>query len=224
MYLGESSDYFTKNPLWHIADSPWKARLVFEMIQKHQLIPKKIAEIGCGAGEILNQLYDLLPADVSFSGFDISQDAIKLARSREKDRLTFINEDMLERQDHFDLLLVMDVIEHVENYFEFIRKCRTQSDYTLFHIPLDLSVLSMLRNSFYYARERVGHIHYFTKDTALLTLQDCGYEIIDWSYNSLNLYRKPYSPKTLYRNICKLIVPDFTVRLFGAYSLLVLAK
>jgi 2-polyprenyl-3-methyl-5-hydroxy-6-metoxy-1,4-benzoquinol methylase len=131
---------------------------------------------------------------------------------------------MFETQEHFDLLLVMDVIEHVENCFEFIRKCKAKSDYTIFQIPLDLSVLSMLRNSFYYGRERVGHIHYFTKDTALLTLKECGYEIIDWKYNSLNLYRKPYSPKTWYRNICKLFAPDFTVRLFGTYSLCILAK
>ena len=36
-------------------------------------------------------------------------------------------------------------------------------------------------------RQRFGHIHYFTKETALQLLIDLGYNIIDWFYTAVAL-------------------------------------
>jgi hypothetical protein len=33
-----------------------------------------------------------------------------------------------------------------------------------------------------YMRETYGHLHYFTRETALATLSDIGYEIVDYFY------------------------------------------
>ena len=229
IYTDENSAYFKNNPTWDVADSPWKARCVFTFIQRHSLRPKTVAEVGCGAGEILNQLHAMLPDDVQFSGFDIAPDAIELAKPREKERLGFYNENIFlqnggggQNRERFDFLLVMDVIEHVEDCFDFIRQCCAKADYVLFKIPLDLNVLDMLRNRFYSRRKSVGHIHYFTKDTALLTLRDCGCHIIDWQYRSMVADQRPYDPRILYRKLLFAIAPDFAVRLFGGYSLFVL--
>jgi hypothetical protein len=74
---------------------------------------------------------------------------------------------------HFDIVMAIDVFEHVEDYFGFLRKLRGKAEYKIFHIPLELSVQSVLRSSIIIeGRKSVGHIHYFTKETALETLKD----------------------------------------------------
>ena len=45
----------------------------------------------------------------------------------------------------FDLLLMLDVFEHVEDYIGLLRAVRSKAKQKLFHIPLDLSVQSVLR-------------------------------------------------------------------------------
>jgi NAD dependent epimerase/dehydratase family/Transposase len=60
--------------------------------------------------------------------------------------------------------------------------------YKIFQIPLDLSMQTVLRATpFIRDRQRFGHIHYFTKETALQLLSDLGYNIIDWFYTAVAL-------------------------------------
>ena len=59
---------------------------------------------------------------------------------------------------------MLDVIEHVEDYFSFLRDIRTKSSYKLFHIPLEVSVQGVLRGKIFLRnRDLYGHLHYFTK-------------------------------------------------------------
>ena len=136
IYTEEKGEYLLKNPTWHVEDSPWKAKQILKMLNRHPINPKSIAEVGCGAGEILNQLYLALPTDLTFTGFDISIDAFNFAKERENERLKFRLGDFSETREKFDLLLAMDVFEHVDDYMGFLRSCKRRSKYTIFHIPL----------------------------------------------------------------------------------------
>ena len=71
-------EYLQKNPTGHLEDSPWKAVQVFRMIQRRNLAPKSICEVGCGAGEILKQLQDRMDEDCTFCGYEISGQAFDL--------------------------------------------------------------------------------------------------------------------------------------------------
>lgn len=228
IYTRENSEYLLKNPTWHVEDSPWKAKQVLKMLQRHNIAIKTVTEIGCGAGEILNQLHRVMPVEVSFTGYDISSDAITLAKLREKERLHFRHEDLLKAEASFDLLLMMDVFEHVENPLEFLRRCRTKANYHVFHIPLDISVQSVLRNKLMHWRSALGHLHYFTKETALATVQDAGYEVLDHFYTlgSIECGNNDFMsvPASLLRRSIFSLHQDVAVRLLGGFSLLVLAK
>ena len=92
-YKDSHSSYLKRNPDWHVTDSPWKAKQIVKMIKKNHLDAKRIAEVGCGAGEILNQLHHTLEGNINFFGYEIALDAFKLCESRKKDRLSFFNED-----------------------------------------------------------------------------------------------------------------------------------
>jgi hypothetical protein len=136
----------------------------------------------------------------------------------------------LEEDDaYFDIVMAIDVFEHVEDYFGFLRKLKPKGDYKIFHIPLDLSVQKVLRSwPIIKARKNLGHIHYFTKETALETLIDTGYEIVDYFYTAGSLVSPNQKWRarlmTAPRKFAYSLNKELTVRILGGYSLLVLAK
>ncbi len=225
----ESDVYAEKNPTWHEEDSPWKAAHIERMIKKNRIPSSRICEIGCGTGEILLNLEKVFPSAM-LSGFEISPQAFKRAEAKETARTHFYLKDLLaETGLQFDVLLVIDVIEHVEDYVSFLKKLKSFGKYKIFHIPLDLSAQSVVRSwPISELRRNVGHIHYFFKQTALATLEDCGYKIIDHFYTAsrLELPNQAFSSKLMRipRQIMFSIDPDLAVRLLGGYSLMVLAE
>jgi 2-polyprenyl-3-methyl-5-hydroxy-6-metoxy-1,4-benzoquinol methylase len=161
-----SGTYLEKNPLWHTEESPWKAEQVTRMLNRQAIAPTTICEVGCGAGEVLKQLQQRLTDDCDFLGCDVSPQAIELCRSRANEKLHFLLGDVTKISDRFfDLILVLDVIEHLEDYFSFLRSIKEPALYKIFQIPLDLSVQTILRATpLLNDRQRYGHIHFFCKE------------------------------------------------------------
>lgn len=221
--------YLQKKPEWFVADSPWKARHIARIIAANQLHPRTVCEVGCGAGAILTELSKILPNDTLFDGYEISPQAFQMCEQRATERLRFHLADLLEQEASFDLLLVIDVFEHVEDYIGFLGRLRPKARHVIFHIPLDLSASAMVRaNALLVPRQMTGHLHYFTKETALATLTDAGYRLIDHrlTKGALELEKGRLRTKVanVPRRISRLLIgDDWTQRLLGGYSLLVLA-
>jgi hypothetical protein len=72
---------------------------------------------------VLSQLQPHLPKDCLCWGFDVAPDAIAMCRESCNDNLTFSVRDV--RRDgcnaFFDLVLMLDVFEHVEDYMGLVR-------------------------------------------------------------------------------------------------------
>ncbi len=68
----EDGTYLARNPTWHEQDSAWKASHIARLIQRNDLRPSTVCEVGCGAGEILNQLSVMLGQAMRFWGYEIS--------------------------------------------------------------------------------------------------------------------------------------------------------
>lgn len=225
----EEATYAENNPTWHEEDSPWKANHIRRIIEENNIPHDAICEIGCGVGGILLNLEKSFP-NADLTGYEIAPYAFEKAKTRETDHVKFVFGDATKEEDKkFDVALVIDVIEHVEDYISFIKNIRSVGKYKVFHIPLDLSVQSVFRKTpIMGQRESVGHIHYFFKDSALATLKDCGYRIIDWRYTAsrLELPNQTMSSHVmrLPRKLLYAISPDFAVRVVGGYSLLVLVE
>ena len=225
-----SGDYQERNPSWHIEESPWKAQQVIRMIQNDHIDPKTICEVGCGAGEVLIQLQKYMNDNCLFWGYDISPQAFELSKGKANARLKFKLGDIRKEKDNFfDVILLMDVIEHLEDYYSFLRDLKPISHYKILHIPLDLSVQSVLRNhGLSHVRQTYGHLHYFTKEIALQMLTDVGYEVINYRYTARAL---EIPSKQIKRNLMRLprkilsaVDKDLAARILGGWSLLALAK
>ena len=225
----QDGEYLKHNPDWHAADAPFKARWIAELMARHNLVPDSIAEVGCGSGEVLAQLADAFP-QAQLSGYDISPQAHAIAQRLQSDRLSVYLGDFLQTTTpNFDLVMAIDVFEHVEDYMGFIKALRTKGRWKIFHIPLDLSVQGVLRGTgIMRARTTLGHLHYFTRETALATLVDCGFEIVDWRYTFgaelLPGRRLTTRLTNLLRAPLRMLGEDLAVRVLGGASVLVLTR
>jgi SAM-dependent methyltransferase len=229
---GRYSDgaYLAANPGWHEEDSPYKAAWIHALLERNRLRPERVGEVGCGAGGVLAGLRERMPG-ATFTGYEVSPQAHELCRRHEAPGLSFRLADLLADPpaDPFDLLLCIDVVEHVEDCFGFIRALRGRATYTVFHIPLEIFAVSMLSRGFLLSQWREsGHVHFFTRDLALALLKDCGYEVLDACYTPGYTLPHAYGWKDSVANVARRLVypvaPDPAVRLFGGFSLLVLTR
>jgi SAM-dependent methyltransferase len=222
--------YIAKNPDWDRKDAPWKAMQVESILSDNKIEPRTVCEVGCGSGDVLVHLRKALPC-VKMTGYDISPHAVQFwEHHREagdiKYQLGNFHEINLIK---YDVLLMLDVFEHVRDPFTFLENSRKHASYFVFHIPLDLSASAIFRGyPLINVRKKVGHLHYYTKDLALATLHDTGYEILDWRYTgaSLNSPNRSLQTRlaTLPRRIAYALNKDYGVRLLGGETLLVLAR
>jgi SAM-dependent methyltransferase len=222
-----TGEYRQRIPHWHAEDAEWKARGVLKILERNHLSPRRIAEVGCGTGEILRQLQDQMDPRCTFVGYDIAPEAIEMSRQRQSDRLHCRLGDIATAPDApFDVLLVLDVLEHQENYFQFLRGIKPLAPYKLIHTVLDLSAQSVARRSVLTrCRRELSDLHFFTKELVFEALTGEGYEIKDWFYASPRLYRAAGVAdrvRQLPRTLCFALNQDLTVRLLGGHTLFVL--
>jgi 2-polyprenyl-3-methyl-5-hydroxy-6-metoxy-1,4-benzoquinol methylase len=223
-----NGEYLAENPDWHEDDSPWKAGHIGTILDRNGVVPKNICEVGCGTGGVVEALADRYTTS-EVVGYEISPQAYERCLMRSKPNLGFVCGSPFESDKHFDVLMAIDVIEHVENPFEFVRSMRRMSNYQVFHIPLDMNALATARGWVIMdARHKIGHLHYFTRDTALSLLEECGLTVVDSFYTpwaidqSYKTWKKRLAAWP--RRIAFGLSPHATVRAIGGWSLMVLAK
>lgn len=227
----QSGQYLSDNPDWHASNAPWKADQIEALLRDHGLDQsiETLAEIGCGSGEILVELHRRLPASIHFTGHDISPQAHAICQPKAQPRLDFkVGDALTEAGPRYDVVMMIDVFEHIEDYMQALRRLHDRGRRAIFHIPLDLSVQGLARMSpIMTARHEVGHLHYFTRETALATLADTGWHVADerFTCGSLSLPAKHLRTRIarLPRAMGARFAPNLAARFLGGFSLLVLA-
>ncbi|MFH1810076.1 MAG: methyltransferase domain-containing protein [Pseudomonadota bacterium] len=222
--------YLKHNPTWHAEDADWKAAQIAALLTKHDLAPAHVVEVGCGSGQVLRALQAQLAPETLFTGYEISTDAIALARHCEGERLRVVEGELTADAGLSDLLLFIDVIEHVEDVFGFLRQHRKRARHLVLHVPLDLSVQTVLRASpLVDQRRRVGHLHAFTRETLLALLEDVGLQVVDWRYTRGSIELPHYQVGLARwlrwpRRLLAAVDEDVAARVLGGFSMLVLAQ
>lgn len=80
--------------------------------------------------------------------------------------------------------MAIDVFEHVPDHLGFLKQLSKRADHFVFHIPLDFNMLMLAKEEHTELRDRIGHLHYFSRVTAKDTLKSCGYQMVDWFYTA----------------------------------------
>lgn len=227
--------YLARNPHWHAQDSEWKALHLFSLLDDRVLATMvrgglAVAEIGCGLGGVLAELSRLLEGRgvaCRSVGYDISAFAVTEAARRHPE-IEFRLCDFLATHDRYDLGLMVDLLEHVEDPMAMLKDARKRLGWILLHIPLDdhLCGRALHPEGWYgYLEKDRGHIHYFTRARALNLLRSSGLRILRWKYTpwGIELYRpgggRSASLVRVLRVVGMRIAPNVCVRVLGGASL-----
>ena len=185
----KESEFFNKKlqPVRH----PWEyAR--FEVITrlisqyKHiRKIPIKVLDIGCGDAFNLKLLSQKIPSG-TFIGVDnkLTDDTINILQKRiSKVNLMFFKslDDYKNNYDgQIDLLLVLDVIEHVKNDKAFIKNLNKVIKYSSKSILVFTA--PAFPGLFSYHDAWLGHYRRYTKKSLVGLLENSGLEVLDSGY------------------------------------------
>jgi SAM-dependent methyltransferase len=222
-------DYLARNPTWHDEDSAWKVSHITSILRRNRIDPLSICEVGCGGGGIVQLLAQSFPT-AAVCGYEISPQALGTCRARPPlANLSFHAGSPFDEASRYEVMMAIDVVEHVEDPFTFVRSMAALSGWQLFHVPLDMNALSVGRGWVIRdARANIGHLHYFNRDTILSLLAECGLEVVDSFYTPWAIDQ---SSKTLKKRLAALprrvgfaVAPDLVVRLVGGWSLMILAR
>ncbi len=183
-----AASYYTDGGWWSQRRgyrSTYKVRLVMEMLGDVQAFFQpgfKGAEIGCGNGSFLLPLAEELDrngCDYQLTGYDIAPNAIAMARedSADNPRLQFELGSADAPAERLDAVFLLDVLEHVENPYEFLRQVCEKAERVIVHLPLEQSWAHLLMKRPSRSFERFRHIHFFSWTTARILFEVCGCRI-----------------------------------------------
>ncbi|MEN0061919.1 MAG: class I SAM-dependent methyltransferase [Myxococcota bacterium] len=225
-----SGAYADHNPDWHDADAPAKADGLAPWLQRIPCVPSRVLDVGCGTGGVLSALkprFDACWPDTEWEGWDIAPEAIRRAEAYRAPRLRFVCGDVFETPVTADVCLAIDVVEHLVDDEAFLAALAPRAPWHLLRIPLELSVLDVIRPArLLAARERWGHRHAYTRDLALAKLVRAGLNIVGTA-----THRVPVVPTSLpgrlfrpFRRSFERWAPKTAATILGGVSLVVLAR
>lgn len=101
---------------------------------------KRVLDIGCGNGVLDRAMVQALPS-VHITGIELNRDNYIWAKKKSAHpNITYVNADALryEAEGHFDVVVMSNVLEHIERRSEFLRKvcARYHPDYFLIRVPM----------------------------------------------------------------------------------------
>lgn len=182
------------NEIWtkwtHITNGPsarHRIRLITKLIKKHNL-HSKILDIGCGEGNLLenlgseyNELY----------GMDISTIALDNISPVVKDNITFFIGDLSKKDSltsmKFDVIICSEVLEHIENdaaAIENLNELLNSSGHLIITVPY--------KNKYWTKHDEFsGHFRRYEFDEIINKLKKNGFSIIEgfsWGWPLFNIY------------------------------------
>lgn len=170
-----------------------------ELVQSFFRAPRVVLEVGCGGGATGRLIKEQWPESVVV-GMDIDAESLRIAQivldsviRAEKDPC---DTDLTEQSNGLvgpgtvDTLILADVLEHLENPWKVLRWLRgfLRADAQIIvSLPnvRNLGVLAGLRaGQWRYAVSGildVTHLRFFTRESAISLLSECGYEVVNQS-------------------------------------------
>ncbi len=198
------------------------------MTKRNKIKFSSVCEVGCGSGEILKCLKKNLPPKIKFEGYDISPQAYTIC-IQSPSGVKFFLDDFMKRDKKYDLLLIIDVLEHAESAEKILAKLKGRAKNYIFHIPLDLNLQNtVFDQNLNRSRERVGHLHFYSKKLIFEILKSHRFKIKDCFITpSFTLYR-PQSIKNgfgfLARKVLFFFNPNLAAKIFNGFSIMIYCK
>ncbi|GEM_PF-5732580 len=123
-----------------LAVATWKSAAMMDVLPPSYEVAS-LLEVGCAEGHILNLVSKKLHAK-NITGYELANPFVT-AGKKLYPAISFVQGDFLESsiKDKVDLVIIADVLEHIPNPRDFLRKTRTTAHQFLIKMPLEWSLL-----------------------------------------------------------------------------------
>ena len=155
----------------------FRKELALSLIQKYVSHPSRFLEVGCAAGDM-----GITLAKRGYTGLmiDYSEEAEKQAKKYLRQEgiteVRFEKQDFtqIDRTEEFDLILMFEVLEHIENDLEALRQASTllhENGLLLFSVPAKQKLWGP-------SDLIVGHLRRYEKSRLVTMTNEAGFEIL----------------------------------------------
>jgi ubiquinone/menaquinone biosynthesis C-methylase UbiE len=185
--------YITHNPNLHTEDSAWKTAKILPLIdilfskREQTNAPFKILDVGGGAGIILKDVASYITSTfavvVEKHVLDLSPGMVDIQRANNPDLVGAHTGSVTATSfthKEFDLVLMIDVIEHVPKPELATQELSRIAKHAIFKVPLESCLLLNMLNIISRGKVRqkafdtVGHVNFYTYTTALRQVAEHG--------------------------------------------------
>ncbi len=212
--------YAERNPGWHALDASAKAAGLDAVWA--DLSVDRVVDVGCGTGHVSAALRALRSARGQTPLSWACWDPVDLGPSPDPAIGRQVG-DWFSSVDGANLVLLVDVIEHVPDPEALLRATAARSTYLLLRVPLELSVWDVLRpKRRLAAREQYGHRFAWDLPAVLDLVAAAGWIVLRRRYD-----RVPPRLETVPQKLVDVIrrVPnDPVVRWLGGWSVVMLME
>jgi len=159
-------------------------RIIINWIKDLEL--STVLDAGCGAGTLISALMAKFP-DAKYTGTDISRAGVEKAQEKVPSaEFIILNLEKYHLSSTFDLVLCIDVLEHIEDDIQAIQNLRKMTGkYLLVVVPTG--------PLFEKEKINVGHVHGYKVGEVVQKLEQTGFFIrrkISWGFPFYNIYRR----------------------------------
>lgn len=181
--------YSDNNPGFNDKESTRKSNSLVSLLEGSSINLSKVNSIldyGCGGGGLITKLHKDLPCVHKAKGIDLNKDAIEYALSKNRDsNVLQFEAGSLEKIDgRYDLITVVHVLEHIQDWDGFLSNIKDKADYIYISVPIEASMwMTMRKNVLLDQYKRYGHIHFFNEPYLINYLEESGLEIVSTGYS-----------------------------------------
>jgi len=169
---GSQGDRFER---WRALGAVGKADHVQELCAQLGLMPETVVEVGCGDGALLAELERRSFAP-QMAGFEISEEAASIARSRGL-AVEVFDGSRLPAADHsHDLGLLSHVLEHVPDPGRLLRETARVCRSVIVEVPLEANI-SARRSAKRHDAAEIGHLQSLDRDGVRTLVQSAGLRV-----------------------------------------------
>jgi|SRR3972149_894015 len=225
-------EYIDKNPNMHLHDAKNKAAQIDNIIPSNIMVSSML-DIACGAGLVTIEMTKMIRPKYVV-GIDISRKMIRKAGELDKNKIINWKAVDIFKYRHktkFDLVTCIDIIEHINDDFGFLKKAAGMGKYIVIRTPLEDSLFSkMLRRKKIFdtwkdTEKRYGHIHHYDEKKLLKLIRRS--ELVVIKETSVPMPRRSKLIWEIFRILfypISIISMEMMVRISGGFKIYLLSK